>query len=82
MATAQQQASFRARDQKRLVQVRLSAVALAQLDALVEQRGASGRAEVVESMLVATATSVPTPTPPPVRCDSAPCLSSDGLFWR
>lgn len=52
MATAQQQARFRARDSKTTIQTRLSPQAVAELDRLVSIRGASGRAAVLETLLV------------------------------
>jgi hypothetical protein len=51
MATAEQQARFRAKDSKALIQVRLSHEAVNRLDALVEAKGASGRASVIEGLL-------------------------------
>lgn len=51
MALAQHQARYRARDDKKLVQIRLTPEALARLDRLVEKRGASGRAEILESLI-------------------------------
>ncbi len=51
MATASEQARYRMRDDKKLVQVRLSHAALARLDALVQANGATGRAEMVERWL-------------------------------
>jgi hypothetical protein len=54
MATAQQQARYRERDHKQLVQVRLDPAAVARLDMLVARRGAAGRGEVVERLLLAT----------------------------
>lgn len=55
MATAQEQARYRARDDKKLVQVRLSPEALDTLDRIVKKRGASGRAEILEDLLTASA---------------------------
>lgn len=55
MATAQEQARYRARDDKKLVQVRLSPEALDMLDRIVKKRGASGRAEILEDLLTASA---------------------------
>lgn len=56
MATREQTRRFRERDSKKLVQVRLSPEAVACLDNLVSQREASGRAEVLESLLTGTTT--------------------------
>lgn len=53
MTTARQQARYRARDTKTLVQVRLTPAAVEVLDRLVTVRGASGRAEVLETLLAA-----------------------------
>jgi hypothetical protein len=53
MATAAQQARYRARDSKKTVEVRLSAEALARLDKLVAKCGAVGRGEAIERLLLA-----------------------------
>ncbi|UHD17894.1 hypothetical protein [Thiocapsa bogorovii] len=72
MATAEQQASYKANDSKRLMQVRLSPEALAKLDRMVESRGAGGRAAVVEELLMGDA-APPAPSSPP--------RGPRGLFW-
>lgn len=53
MATAQQQARYRARDSKRTVEVRLDPAALARLDKLVSRCAAAGRGEALERLLLA-----------------------------
>ncbi|NEX19761.1 ribbon-helix-helix protein, CopG family [Thiorhodococcus mannitoliphagus] len=55
MATTAEQARYRARDDKKLVQVRLSPDAVDVLDRIVRKRGASGRAEILEDLLTASA---------------------------
>ena len=55
MTTAAQQSRYRAQDRKKLVQVRLSSAAVDRLDRIVKKRGASGRAEILEDILMASA---------------------------
>lgn len=55
MTTAAQQSRYRAQDSKKLVQVRLSPEAVDRLDRIVKKRGASGRAEILEDILMASA---------------------------
>ncbi|HYN79110.1 MAG TPA: hypothetical protein VES73_15110, partial [Lamprocystis sp. (in: g-proteobacteria)] len=52
-ATAQQQARFRSKDDKQLIQVRLTPAAVEVLDRLVTVRQANGRAAILESILAA-----------------------------
>lgn len=51
MATAQEQARYRAQDSKRLIQIRLDPATVERLDRLVAKRGAGGRAEIIESII-------------------------------
>ena len=51
MATAQEQARYRALDSKMLVQIRLDPATVERLDRMVGNRGASGRAAVIESLI-------------------------------
>lgn len=55
MTTAAQQSRYRAQDNKKLVQVRLSSEAVDRLDRIVKKRGASGRAEILEDILMGSA---------------------------
>ena len=65
MATAEEQARFRANDSKHLVQIRLTHETLERLDRLVQERGATGRAAIIEELLSESA--VPEPQPQPAR---------------
>jgi hypothetical protein len=53
MATAQQQARYRERDHTQSVQDRLDPAAVERLDMLVARRGAAGRGEIIERLLLA-----------------------------
>ncbi|WP_369666078.1 CopG family transcriptional regulator [Thioalkalicoccus limnaeus] len=55
MTRAARQARWRARDSKHLVQVRLTPEAVERLDKLVQRAGVSGRAELIERLLMADA---------------------------
>jgi hypothetical protein len=48
MATAQQQARYRARDAKATVQTRLDRATVARLDRIARKRGAAGRGVVID----------------------------------
>lgn len=53
------QARWRARDEKRNIQVRLTDAAVERLDKLVQRARATGRAELIERLLMADAGSSP-----------------------
>ena len=55
MAKAEHQRHWRARDQKKTIQVRLSAEAVARLETLVARFGARGRGDALEHLLTANA---------------------------
>jgi hypothetical protein len=55
MATAQQQARFRAKDTKATVQARLAPATVARLDRIAKRRGAAGRGEVIDWLIQGTA---------------------------
>jgi len=55
MTDAVRQAKWRERDTKHLVQVRLTPEAVERLDKLVRRAGASGRAELIQRLLMADA---------------------------
>jgi hypothetical protein len=77
MATALQQAAFRAKDTKTLVQIRLAPETVERLDQMVRDQGASGRAEIIEALLAGE-----TPRPPaPMPRTGQPRLTADGLHW-
>lgn len=63
MATAQEQARYRARDGKRLVQIRLDPATVERLDALVQAKGATGRAEIIEALLTGDSRAIDTDDP-------------------
>ena len=87
MATAIEQARYRAQDSKHLVQIRLSTETVEQLDALVRDRRASGRAEIVAALLKGE---IPAPGHHRNSAeipDTRPSigglrLSADGLRWE
>lgn len=53
MATAQVQARWRAKDDKLLVQTRLEPATVARLDRLAQRRGAAGRGEIIDRLVLA-----------------------------
>jgi hypothetical protein len=79
MATAEQQARYRAKDGRSLVQVRLTAETVERLDSLVRDRGATGRAEVIEALLNDARPPAPAPRP---RNGGPLRLSRNGLFYE
>ena len=61
MASAsQRQARWRRRDEKRLIQVRLSDAAVERLDRIVQSNDMRGRAELIERLILASPGEQPT----------------------
>jgi hypothetical protein len=78
MSKADEMRRYRAKDTRVLVQIRLAPETVERLDAMVRDRGASGRAEVVDWLVNGQAPAAPAPEG---RRDGKPTLSRDGLFW-
>jgi len=53
MATAAAQRRWRSRDKSKTVQVRLTRAAAERLDTLAKRRGAAGRGQIIEALLLA-----------------------------